>query len=196
METNSKLIEDWEEVEAAVKRYVEKKRAMAKFMQDWQDLQEEQIQVNQPIGKEVVPSNTMEEMFKRFSDLMIQSVKQMMEFQSPQATNNRAPKALETKRCIWCDSLEHNRYSCEIFKEALAKNQVFIKEKMIYESKTGEKVNINSGRGGMKVFFPGTSGNVDSTSHTSTYLASNEIRGVIGWNDHVDTSQLLLIYAL
>ncbi|KAH7293228.1 hypothetical protein KP509_28G016700 [Ceratopteris richardii] len=93
----------------------------------------------------------------------------MMEAQPPQTTNNKVPKAPQVKRCIWCDSLEQNRYSYESFKEALAKNLVFIKEKMIYDSKTREKININFGRGGMRVFFPGTSGNVASTSHTSTY---------------------------
>ncbi|KAH7296993.1 hypothetical protein KP509_26G048100, partial [Ceratopteris richardii] len=82
-------------------------------------------------------------------------------------SSHGTPKA--RPRCIWCDSLEHNRYSCERFKEALAKNLVFIKEKIIYDSKTGEKLNISFNPGGMKVFFHGTSGYVASTSHTSTY---------------------------
>ncbi|KAH7365001.1 hypothetical protein KP509_18G003100 [Ceratopteris richardii] len=168
METNSELTENWDEIEVTVKRYAQKKRAMEKFMQDWQeDLQEEQIQtphqpapnaqVNPPTGKDIIPPNTIEEMFKRFSDLTIQ------------ITNNKALKVPKIKRCIWCDSLEHKRYSCERFKEALAKNLVFIKEKMIYDLKTGEKININFGGGGMRVFFLGTFGNVASTSHTSTY---------------------------
>ncbi|KAH7440830.1 hypothetical protein KP509_03G013000 [Ceratopteris richardii] len=164
METDSRLSEDWDEVEAVVKWYIKKKRAMAKFMQDWEEDIQEQIhapyqpapnaQVNQPTGKEVVPPNTMEEMFKK-----------------------------------------HNRYSCEIFKEALAKNLVSIKKMMIHDSKTGEKVNINFGWGGMRVFFPDTSlidenSDLESWSkviksldwgnmyHEILNSASNKIRGV------------------
>ncbi|KAH7289512.1 hypothetical protein KP509_30G006500 [Ceratopteris richardii] len=226
--TESGLTEDWGNVDEAVRGYVEKQRTLSKFMQSWHDdLQEEQTQavqqpvqnpqVNLPIPKDVVPTNTMEDMFKKFSDLTIQSMKQMIESQSLQAPAPKNPKAPEIKRCIWCDSLEHNRYSCESFKEALAKNLVFVKEKMIYDSKTGEKVNINFGRGGMRIFFPGTCENVASTSHTYACqvvdenndlepwskviksldrgkmhheilkIASNEIRGVSGWDDPVDT---------
>ena len=54
------------------------------------------------------------------------------------------------RRCIWCDSLEHQRRDCSEFQNALRRDIIYLSNNRIHSSVTQRPLNTNFGRGGMK----------------------------------------------
>ena len=113
-------------------------------------------------------------------------------------------------RCMWCDSFEHSRRECNEFTEALKNDIVFFKEGRIHSRESGNPLETNFGKGGMKALVyrveAKTYGvSIEAPGHVSSLWpsakkfaekgkysektllhAGKSIRETTGWNDPVD----------
>ncbi|KAL3700956.1 hypothetical protein R1sor_018978 [Riccia sorocarpa] len=102
----------------------------------------------------VVPkkeNSAMEELLKGMKDLSIKFAR----LEEKKTGGDGKPAARQTwvQRCIWCDVPEHARRDCEDFQENLRQGVIFWKEGKIALQDTGEFLQTNFDKGGMKKIF-------------------------------------------
>ena len=119
-------------------------------------------------------------------------------------------------RCMWCDSFDHSRRECNDFTEALKNDIVFFKEGRIHSRESGNPLETNFGKGGMKALVENVSRvhrveaktygvSIEAPDHMSSLWpsakkfaekgkyseetllhAGKSIRETTGWSDPVD----------
>lgn len=95
---------------------------------------------------------SIEELIKSIRDLEVEmtELKREKSFVSP-------PRDF-VRRCIWCDSTEHQRRDCEKYAEALRGGINAFKDGRIHLAKIGVPMNTDFGKGGMKQLLRGQVG--------------------------------------
>ena len=54
------------------------------------------------------------------------------------------------RRCMWCDSIDHQKKDCQEHRDALNHNKIYYQDGKIHSTKTRQPLQLNFGRGGMK----------------------------------------------
>ncbi|KAL3697011.1 hypothetical protein R1sor_011087 [Riccia sorocarpa] len=154
--TESGLTADWEKVKEEVLQLA--KRELAK-----RELKNERVLVRRfvptvPIVQEPVAAQprpvvqkkedtSMDELLKGMRD-MILKFSQLEE--KKVGGDGRPARQAWVQRCIWCDAPEHARRDCADFQETLRQGVVFWKHGKIALRDTGDFLQTNFGKGGMK----------------------------------------------
>ena len=87
---------------------------------------------------------------KAMEESIIEELSKKFEAVSLANMGRRGPKGKDSYRCVWCDSLEHQRRDCAELREAIRKNVVYLDGFMICSNETRKPLRVNFGRGGMK----------------------------------------------
>ncbi|KAL3700490.1 hypothetical protein R1sor_018512 [Riccia sorocarpa] len=154
--TESGLTGDWERVKEEVAQLA--KRELAK-----RELKNERVSVRRfvptiPVVQEPVDAQprpvvqqkedtSMDELLKGMRDL---SLKFSQLEEKKIGGDGRPARQAWVQRCIWCDAPEHARRECADFQETLRQGVIFWKEGKIALRDTGEFLQTNFGKGGMK----------------------------------------------
>ena len=62
---------------------------------------------------------------------------------------NLNPRPALPRRCIWCDSLDHQQRDSANFQNSLRRDIVYLSDNEIHSLETRHALNTNFGRGGM-----------------------------------------------
>jgi hypothetical protein len=132
------------------------KRACNRLDKRRQWLEDADAESAQPQSSKKVP--TMSEPSKPINDFdkkameesIIEKLSRKFETVSLANINRRTQKGKEMSRCIWCDSLEHQRRDCAEFRDAIRRSVVYLDGFMICSNETRKPLKVNFGRGGMK----------------------------------------------
>mgnify|MGYP006966602061 CR=1 FL=1 len=145
-DTDDGLISDWQVVRNACWKL--SKRAQRKGKQMFGSSKLEVLPISKNLenvqgtsNKSKLEESWLEELVREVRDLNIRCVK--LEETKPPCDNF-------VRRCIWCDSPDHERRECNSFKDALHKDIVYFKEGKIHASETRLPLIPNYGRGRMK----------------------------------------------
>ncbi|KAL3687049.1 hypothetical protein R1sor_013358 [Riccia sorocarpa] len=154
--TESGLTADWEKVKEEVLQLA--KRELAK-----RELKNERMSVRRfvpavPIVQEPMAAQprpvvqkkddtSMDELLKGMRDL---SLKFSQLEEKKTGGDGRPARQAWVQRCIWCDAPEHARRDCADFQETLRQGVVFWKDGKIALRDTGDFLQTNFGKGGMK----------------------------------------------
>jgi hypothetical protein len=59
-----------------------------------------------------------------------------------------------SRRCIWCDNFGHCYSECQEFHDAILYDRIYVsKNNRIFNARTGNKLPLATGRGGMKAYL-------------------------------------------
>ena len=150
------LVSNWAEVPEACR--VLRRRALR--MEDGYDNRIKTIARENPkqdsgtrtdVGKGKEPESAINELIKGMRDLQLKFTKlEKGESSSVRQKLNEGEKGEFIRRCIWCDSTEHQKRDCQSHKEALERNVIFYQNGRIHSSETRQPLKTNFGKGGMK----------------------------------------------
>ena len=111
--------------------------------------QESGTRMDDSKGKE--PESAIDELIKGMRDLQLKFTKhEKGESSSVRQNPSEGEKGEFVRRCIWCDSTEHQKRDCQSHKEALERNVIFYQNGRIHSSETRQPLKTNFGKGGMK----------------------------------------------
>ncbi|KAL3691330.1 hypothetical protein R1sor_004981 [Riccia sorocarpa] len=155
--TKSGLTADWEKVKEEVLQLA--KRELAK-----RELKNERVPVRRfvpaiPVVQEPVAAQprpvvqkkedtSMDELLKGMRDLSLKF--SQLEEKKTTGGDGRPARQAWVQRCIWCDAPEHARRDCADFQETLRQGVIFWKDRKIALQDTGDFLQPNFGKGGMK----------------------------------------------
>ena len=146
-DTDNGLVTDWQVVRNACRKLSKRVQRKGKQMLGSGKLELlpslKKLEIAQGVlNKPNVEESWLEELVKGVRDLNIRCAK-LEEAKS-------SPRENFVRRCIWCDSPDHERRECISFKDALNKDIVYFKEGKIHASETRLPLIPNYGKGGMK----------------------------------------------
>ena len=82
--------------------------------------------------------------------------------------NPRTQKGKETYKCIWCDSLEHQKCDCAELRKAICRNVFYLDGFMICSNETRKPLRMNFRIGGMKIIEEEDAQHVDAMHYAVT----------------------------
>jgi len=137
---------DWKEVEGAVSLLTKRQRRREKSVVG--DVKSTVLPIAHSSGKPSIPpkvdDSAMHELVKGMRELKLKLAKLegKGEASADLAKQSSEPKLGQTRggyplRCMWCDSLKHDRRGCDEFTEALRDDIVFFKEGRIHLKTSG-----------------------------------------------------------
>ena len=88
--------------------------------------------------KKAMEESIIEELCKKFEAVSLANVGQ------------RNQERKDGYRCVWCDSLEHQRRECADLQEAIRRNVVYLDGYKICSNESRKPLRVNFGSGGMK----------------------------------------------
>lgn len=209
------LRSDWKEVVGAVSLLTKRQRRREKsIVSDVALAKKPTCEKHSAIIPPKIDDLAMDELVKGIRELKIKMAK-LEERGQPSGDTTKQSSVGQTGgrfplRCMWCDSFEHSRRECNEFTEALKNDIVFFKEGRIHSRESGNPLETNFGKGGMKALVyrveAKTYGvSIEAPGHVSSLWpsakkfaekgkyseetllhAGKSIRETTGWNDPVD----------
>ena len=155
-ETNA-LVNDWEQVKTACKRLSKRHIWLGESSMVQED---DRIQIKEPgyvepkpvieqSGRTTQKSSqeiALEEVMKGLKELTL-TVAQVVETQK---AKEERPRQSFVRRCIWCDSTEHERRDCREYEDAVRQNIIYFQNGKIHSTFNNQPLNPNWRNGGMK----------------------------------------------
>ena len=220
--TESGLTETWESVRDIVARYTkrgqwlanEEKRVSEPIPKPRTGLEDHQPRAREITTEKGVDASTVEQLLKEMENLKIAMVKK---------SDDRPTSSKYTdRRCIWCDSAEHDRRDCDDHKEALRRDLIYYEGNRIHSMDSRKPLRPNFRKGGMKKvleeelaarsnyattagicvgessgakasFWPEVLENTEKTDSNEIRNTAEGVREATGWECPVDKNS---IYAL
>ena len=147
--TESGLTDTWDNVREIVARYTkrgqwlanEEKRISEPIPKPRSGLEDHQPWARETTGKGI-DATTVEQLLKDMENLKIAMVKKSEDRPSGSKYMDR--------RCIWCDSTEHDRRDCDEHKEALRRDLIYYEGNRIHSMDSRKPLRPNFRKGGMK----------------------------------------------
>ena len=145
-ETETGLEEDWSRIRSICLRY-EKRRTWlgSKGLGNATPTSSLKAGTGIEASMEKPQPSDVDDLVKQFMEWKISSMSKAQHQPQVQRT-----LPIRDFRCLWCDSLEHRRSECVDHQEAMQKNLIFYKDRLIHSSVTRQPLKTNFGRGGMK----------------------------------------------
>ena len=148
--TESGLTETWGSVREIVARYTkrgqwlanEEKRVSEPIPKPRAGSEEQQPRTREITAELGIDASTVEQLRKEMENLKIAMVKK--------SEDRSATSKYADRRCIWCDSSEHDRRDCDEHKEALRRDLIYYEGNRIHSMDSRKPLRPNFRKGGMK----------------------------------------------
>jgi hypothetical protein len=148
--TESGLTKTWETVRDIVVQYTKRGRWLANEGKKIPEptpksragSEEQQSQARETTAERRIEASAMEQLLKDMENLKIASVKK---------SEDRSKYM--NRRCMWCDSAEHNQRDCDERKEALRRDLIYYEGNRIHLMDTQKPLRTKYRKGGMKKVF-------------------------------------------
>ena len=139
--TESGLTETWETVRDIVARYTKRGKWLAseekRVSEPIPGLEDHQLRARETTTEKGIDASMVE-----MENLKIAMVKK---------SDDRPTSSKYTdRRCIWCDSAEHDRRDCDEHKEALRRDLIYYEGNRIHSMDSRKPLRPNFRKGGMK----------------------------------------------
>ena len=136
----SGLTEDWEEVKRACAHFSKRKIWFMELPE-----RNEEATGNE-LGEKKVEESLLHELVKGMKDLSIKVTK----LESRQSSTSSRQGGGIVQRCMWCDSVDHEKKDCQEHRDALSHDRIYYQDGKIHSMETRQPLQLNFGRGGMK----------------------------------------------
>ena len=136
----SGLTDDWEEVKRACVHFSKRKV----WFMELPERSEEAT--GSGSGEKKVEDSLLHELVKGMKDLSIKVTK----LESRQSSTSSRQGGGIVQRCMWCDSVDHQKKDCQEHKDALKNDKIYYQDGKIHSTETRQPLQLNFGRGGMK----------------------------------------------
>ena len=136
----SGLTEDWEEVKRACTHFCKRKLWFMELPERKGD------ETRNDLGEKKVEDSLLHELVKGMKDLSIKVTK----LESGQSSSSSWQGGGVVRRCMWCDSVDHQKKDCQEHRDALKHDKIYYQDGKIHSTETRQPLQLNFGRGGMK----------------------------------------------
>ena len=207
--TESGLTNTWDVVKSSVARITKRKQ--------WLSDEEKRVgagdhqsRTQEPTTEKGQDSSMMEQILKGMEDLKIAIVKK--------SEDRPTSSKYVDRRCIWCDSAEHDRKECDEHKEALRRDLIYYEGGRIHSMESRKPLRPNFRKGGMKKvleeettarnyamaagirvgeksepktsFWPGVLETMEMSGVEEVRSKADDVRKATGWECPVDRSSV------
>ena len=120
----------------------EEKRVLEPIPKPRARLEDHKPQAREATTEKGIDASTVEQLLKEMENLKIAMVKK--------SDDRPTSSKYMDRRCIWCDSTEHDRRDCDKHKEALRRDLIYYEGNRIHSMDSQKPLRPNFRKGGMK----------------------------------------------